>query len=143
MIEELVLRQHHVAVFVGDMERSIQFYQRCFGFRLCLTGYVEAAHERVAMLKLKDIVLELLSVDEWPTERLRTACLNTNTHFSIMVSDVAEARRRLEQDPELTFEEADIRRVPNVGPMDLLVAFLRGPDGERIELPQDRNNAVL
>ena len=69
MIEELVLRQHHVAVFVGDMERSIRFYQRCFGFRLCLTGYVEAAHERVAMLKLKDIVLELLSVDEWPTER--------------------------------------------------------------------------
>ena len=132
MIEELVLRQHHVAVFVGDMERSIRFYQRCFGFRLCLTGYVEAAHERVAMLKLKDIVLELLSVDEWPTERLRTACLNTNTHFSIMVSDVAEA-----------FEEADIRRVPNVGPMDLLVAFLRGPDGERIELLQDRNNAVL
>lgn len=99
MIEELVLRQHHVAVFVGDMERSIRFYQRCFGFRLCLTGYVEAAHERVAMLKLKDIVLELLSVDEWPTERLRTACLNTNTHFSLMVSDVAEARRRLEQDP--------------------------------------------
>lgn len=143
MIEELVLRQHHVAVFVGDMERSIRFYQRCFGFRLCLTGYVEAAHERVAMLKLKDIVLELLSVDEWPTERLRTACLNTNTHFSIMVSDVAEARRRLEQDPELTFEEADIRRVPNVGSMDLLVAFLRGPDGERIELLQDRNNAVL
>lgn len=143
MIEELVLRQHHVAVFVGDMERSIRFYQRCFGFRLCLTGYVEAAHERVAMLKLKDIVLELLSVDEWPTERLRTACLNTNTHFSIMVSDVAEARRRLEQDPELTFEEADIRRVPNVVPMDLLVAFLRGPDGERIELLQDRNNAVL
>lgn len=143
MIEELVLRQHHVAVFVGDMERSIQFYQRCFGFRLCLTGYVEAAHERVAMLKLKDIVLELLSVDEWPTERLRTACLNTNTHFSLMVSDVAEARRRLEQDPELTFEEADIRRVPNVSPMDLLVAFLRGPDGERIELLQDRNNAVL
>ena len=143
MIEELVLRQHHVAVFVGDMERSIRFYQRCFGFRLCLTGYVEAAHERVAMLKLKDIVLELLSVDEWPTERLRTACLNTNTHFSLMVSDVAEARRRLEQDPELTFEEADIRRGPNVGPMDLLVAFLRGPDGERIELLQDRNNAVL
>ena len=143
MIEELVLRQHHVAVFVGDMERSIRFYQRCFGFRLCLTGYVEAAHERVAMLKLKDIVLELLSVDEWPTERLRTACLNTNTHSSIMVSDVAEARRRLEQDPELTIEEADIRRVPNVGPMDLLVAFLRGPDGERIELLQDRNNAVL
>lgn len=143
MIEELVLRQHHVAVFVGDMERSIRFYQRCFGFRLCLTGYVEAAHERVAMLKLKDIVLELLSVDEWPTERLRTACLNTNTHFSLMVSDVAEARRRLEQDPELTFEEADIPRVPNVGPMDLLVAFLRGPDGERIELLQDRNNAVL
>ena len=104
MIEELVLRQHHVAVFVGDMERSIRFYQRCFGFRLCL---------------------------------------NTNTHFSLMVSDVAEARRRLEQDPELTFEEADIRRVPNVGPMDLLVAFLRGPDGERIELLQDRNNAVL
>lgn len=88
----------------------IRFLQRCFGLRLCLTGYVEAAHERVAMLKLKDIVLELLSVDEWPTERLRTACLNTNTHFSIMVSDVAEARRRLEQDPELTFEEADIRR---------------------------------
>ena len=143
MIEELVLRQHHVAVFVGDMERSIRFYQRCFGFRLCLTGYVEAAHERVAMLKLKDIVLELLSVDEWPTERLRTACLNTNTHFSLMVSDVAEARRRLEQDPELTFEAADIRRVPNVGPMDLLVAFLRGPDGERIELLQDRNNTVL
>ena len=143
MIEELVLRQHHVAVFVGDMERSIRFYQRCFGFRLCLTGYVEAAHERVAMLKLKDIVLELLSVDEWPTERLRTACLNTNTHFSLMVSDVAEARRRLEQDPELTFEEADSRRVPNVGRMDLLVAFLRGPDGERIELLQDRNNTVL
>lgn len=53
MIEELVLRQHHVAVFVGDMERSIRFYQRCFGFRLCLTGYVEAAHERVAMEKTK------------------------------------------------------------------------------------------
>lgn len=142
-IEDLVIRQHHCAIFVGDIERSIAFYKRCFGFELCLTGYVEVAHEQVAMLKLKDMVLELLSVKEWPTERLRAACLNTNTHFSLMVTDVTEARQRLEQEEGVTFEEPDIRNVPAVGPMDLRVTFLRGPDGERIELLQDKNGAVL
>lgn len=138
-IEDLVLRQHHVAFFVGNLEESIAFYEELFGFRLCFTGHVEAANEDVAMLKLKDMVLELLSVPGLTTEQLRRNCLNTNTHVSFMVTDVAEAKARLEDDPRVTFEEADIRVVPNIGPMDLLVTFFRGPNGERIELLQDKN----
>lgn len=142
-IENFILRQHHVAFFVGDLEESIAFYQETFGFRLCFIGYVEVANERVAMLKLKDMVLELLCVPELTTQQIRASCLNTNTHVSFMVTDVAEARKCLEDNPRVTFEEADIRVVPGVGPMDLLVTFFRGPNGERIELLQDKNMCSL
>ena len=138
-IDQLIIRQHHVAFFVGNLERSVAFYKRCFGFELCITGHVNVANEAVVMLKGHGMVLELLSVPGLTTEMIRENCMNTNTHMSFMVSDVAEAKRILSDDPDVTFEELEIRVVPNIGPMDLRVTFLRGPDGERLELLQDLN----
>lgn len=142
-IEDLIIRQHHVAFFVGDLKKSIDFYKECFGFELCLTGHVDVANEDVAMLKLKNMVLELLSVPGLTTEEIRRACLNTNTHFSFMVTDVDQAKARLLDDPRIEFEEEKIRDVPGIGPMNLRVTFFRGPDGERIELLQDKNMCDL
>lgn len=142
-INDLIIRQHHVAFFVGDLERSIKFYQDTFGFELCITGHVDIANEDVAMLKLKNMVLELLCVPGLTTEKIREAAMNTSTHFSFMVTDVEEAKRRLLDNESVQFEEEQIRIVPNIGPMDLKVTFFRGPDGERIELLQDLNNIEI
>lgn len=46
-------------------------------------------------------------------------------------------KEKLLKHPKVTCEEAEIRNVPNLGDMDLLVTFFRGINGERFEIMQN------
>lgn len=143
LLGDLLVRFHHVAFFVGDLQEAIRFYEELFGFRLCFTGYVQVANEQVAMLKWNNMVLELLKVPELDNEELRRRNEKIQTHVSFMVKDVAEAKQRLLARQDVHFEEETIRVVPDIGPLDLRVTFFRGPNGERIELLEDKNSCEI
>lgn len=132
-----VITPHHTAFFVADLEESVQFYQEVFGFEVLYYGVVKVANERLAMLRLKDFTLELLWVPTHTLEELRQKYLQVDHHFAILVDDIQEVKSKLLKHPKVTCEEAEIRNVPNLGDMDLLVTFFRGINGERFEIMQN------
>lgn len=132
-----VVTPHHTAFFVADLEESVQFYQEVFGFEVLYYGVVEVANERLAMLRLKDFTLELLWVPTHTLEELREKYLQVDHHFAFLVDDIYAAKEKLLKHPKVTCEEAEIRNVPNLGDMDLLVTFFRGINGERFEIMQN------
>lgn len=132
-----VIAPHHTAFFVADLEESVQFYQEVFGFEVLYYGVVEVANERLAMLRLKDFTLELLWVPTHTLEELREKYLQVDHHFAILVDDIYAVKEKLLKHPKVTCEEAEIRNVPNLGDMDLLVTFFRGINGERFEIMQN------
>ena len=100
-------------------------------------GVVEVAHERLAMLRLGNFTLELLWVPTHTPEELREKYLQVDHHFAILVDDIHAVKEKLLKHPKVTCEEAEIRSVPNLGDMDLLVTFFRGSNGERFEIMQN------
>ena len=132
-----VVTTHHTAFFVADLEESVQFYQETFGFEVLYYGVVEVAHERLAMLRLGNFTLELLWVPTHTPEELREKYLQVDHHFAILVDDIHAVKEKLLKHPKVTCEEAEIRSVPNLGDMDLLVTFFRGINGERYEIMQN------
>jgi catechol 2,3-dioxygenase-like lactoylglutathione lyase family enzyme len=132
-----VMKTHHVAFFVADLEESVQFYQEVFGMEVLYYGVVEIANERLAMLKYKDLTLELLWVPTHTLEELRDKYLQVDHHMAFQVDDIEETKRLLLKHPKVTCEEAEIRNVPNLGGIDMRVTFFRGINGERFEIMQD------
>ena len=113
----------HVAFFVADLEESVQFYQEVFGMELLYYAVVEIANERLAMLKYKDLTLELLWVPTHTLEELREKYLQVDHHMAFEVDDIEETKRRLLKHPKITCEEEEIRNVPNLGTRDMRVTF--------------------
>jgi lactoylglutathione lyase len=117
-------RIDHVALHVADLERSIAFYERHFGFKNYFEQSVPAG-PRIAYLKLGDTVLEL--THRW--EGAMTGfhfCLESD-NFDEAVSELQAAGVPLIRAPHPTAarepREENWRRV-----------MFRGPDGEQIEL---------
>jgi lactoylglutathione lyase len=117
-------RIDHVALHVADLERSVSFYERHFGFE----DYFRQATPdgtRIAYLRLGDTVLELTHRSEGPMNGFHF-CLETDD-FDGSVADLQNAGVEVVRAPHKTAarepREATWRRV-----------VFRGPDGEQIEL---------
>jgi len=117
-------RIDHVALHVADLERSVQFYERRFGF----TNYSQQVVQggpRIAYLRLGDTVLELIHRSEGAMTGFHF-CLETDA-FDIAVSELQAAGVPMVRVPHPTAprepREESWRRV-----------VFRGPDGEQIEL---------
>ena len=118
-------RIDHVALHVGDLSRSIEFYEKNFGFRHYFQHATAAGHE-IAYLKLGDTVLELTHYPAGASMAGFHLCLEVE-NFAAAVSDL-EARgiamfRAPLDTPARQESESGWRRV-----------VFRGPDGEQIEL---------
>ena len=57
--------------------------------------------------------------------------------LAILVDDIHAVKEKLLKHPKVTCEEAEIRSVPTLADMDLLVTFFRGINGERFEIMQN------
>ena len=141
-----ITRIHHTAVSVADMERSLVFYVDLLGLDLvfdsdispsppldAVVGMDDAAG-RVCWLMAGDAMLELWQWDHPQgrplPEDYRPADRGV-THFAFVVDNVEETFRRI----------IDSGHSANTEPTDLrmhLTTYVRGPDGEIIEILEDR-----
>jgi lactoylglutathione lyase len=117
-------RIDHIALHVADLERSVGFYERHFGFTKYFQQAVSAG-PRIAYLKLGDTVLELTERSEGALKGFHF-CLETDS-FDASVAELQAAGVALIRAPHHTAarepREADWRRV-----------VFAGPDGEQVEL---------
>ena len=117
-------RIDHVAIHVGDLDRSVSFYEHHFGFKSYFQHVVPGG-PRIAYLKLGDTVLELTQHAEGPISGFHF-CLETDG-FDAAVSQLKAEGVELIREPHQTAarepRERDWRRV-----------VFRGPDGEQIEV---------
>ena len=117
-------RIDHVALHVADLERSIAFYERHFGFKNYFQAPVPGGIQ-IAYLKLGDTVLELSHHSDGDM---------TGFHFCLETDSFADAVSELQRNG------VDLIRAPHpTAPRESReqgwrrVVF-RGPDGEQIEL---------
>ena len=134
----------HVALSVADIERSIRFYTGLFGFEVCrrldadpglplgaVIGVAGAAAD-IAHLYLGEFMLELFQyrVPEGRAEAARSQADHGYIHFGLRASDVHGETARLRA-AGVSFLGDPVELRPGVW-----VVYLRGPDGEVVELRQ-------
>lgn len=117
-------RIDHVALHVADLGRSIEFYQKHFGFKKYFQHEATGGMQ-IAYLKLGDSVLELTQKSGEPP---------TGFHFCLEAEDFNQAIDELQKN------RVEMVRSPHDTPAReprekgwRRVVF-RGPDGEQIEL---------
>ncbi|MEM1249494.1 MAG: VOC family protein [Acidobacteriota bacterium] len=142
-----VRRVHHTGVSVADMERSLAFYRDLLGLEVTFDSDVrnhEGFEAVVAMEEARGRVVWLGAGDEtilelWQYENPKGRPLPTDyrpadhgvTHYALEVEDVHEVHRRI----------VEAGHAANASPQDLdlhLTTYVRGPDGEIIEILEDR-----
>lgn len=144
----------HVAIVVSELERSVEFYSRVFGFRLLRKTRTNA------FLYLGDDLLELIqgnlqpepgasATEEWQQQQVASFGLN---HIAFRVDELESALRDLEQEgvgtlvvPPYEFEP-DVEFVEHVDDERLAaaarprqgsswrLAVVADPDGTLIEI---------
>jgi lactoylglutathione lyase len=117
-------RIDHVALHVKDLERSVSFYERHFGFRNYFQHPVPGGMQ-IAYLKLGDTVLELTHHSDGAM---------TGFHFCLETDNFDQSVEELKKN------DVEVVRAPHdTAPREprekgwRRVVF-RGPDGEQIEL---------
>lgn len=117
-------RIDHVAIHVADLERSVEFYERHFGFKHYFQ-HAASGGLQIAYLKLGDTVLELTHHSDGVTAGFHF-CLETDD-FAATVETLQREGVKLLRAPHDTAarepREKGWRRV-----------VFAGPDGEQIEL---------
>ena len=117
-------RIDHVALHVADLDRSIAFYERHFGFKNYFQNTVPGGM-RIAYLKLGDTILELTHHSDGSMSGFHF-CLETD-NFDESVAELQRSGVALVRSPHPTAarepKEQGWRRV-----------VFSGPDGEQIEL---------
>lgn len=132
---------HHVAVFSRTYEKSVDFYTRVLG----LTQRVEFVHggKRVSLLDMgsKGDYIEIFEAPEKATD-----ADGRWAHIALRCNDVAGVLARVKAlGYEVTMEPKTVELDSNVGPKPFVIhiGFFRGPDGELIELFEEKTPVAV
>nr|ART40847.1 L812 [uncultured bacterium] len=117
-------RIDHVAIHVADLDRSVKFYERHFGFKHYFQ-HAAGSGAQIAYLKLGDTVLELTHHSDGAMVGFHF-CLETD-NFDETVAQLQENGVKLVRAPHDT-----AAREPRENGWRRVV--FAGPDGEQIEL---------
>jgi lactoylglutathione lyase len=126
LVKEQVMfkRIDHVAIHVSDLDRSIKFYERHFGFKHYFQ-HAASGGLQIAYLKLSDTVLELTHHTDGAMKGFHF-CLETD-NFDDTVTQLQNDGVTLVRAPHDT-----AAREPRENGWRRVV--FAGPDGEQIEL---------
>jgi glyoxylase I family protein len=130
MADKKAIGVHHVAMNVADIERSISFYEEAFGFTL---AHRWGGGSKAAMLDMGDgTMLELF---ERPDGAGQSGSL---LHIALHSDDVdADYAHALASGATVQSEPTDVD-IPAEPMFPVRIAFVKGPDGESVELFHER-----
>jgi lactoylglutathione lyase len=115
------MQLHHTAIVARDLERSIDFYTRLFGFRVKERG--EFAGQPLAFLVIAGGMIELVQEAGGPRSE------GVVNHIALLVADLPAEIERLRLAGVRFLDEAPVPIYTGGR-----IAFVAGPDGELIEL---------
>jgi len=123
----------HIALYVKDIEESIGFYKKMLGAGEESRAEIDKPEGtlKLALLPLADCVLELMQPPVPPVFQDTEGLF---PHVCFRVTDLDKTVAELKSKGVDTFETDAPKLVHAFG--GLRNIFLRGPDGERIELLQ-------
>lgn len=117
----------HIGIPTNDIEKTIGFYRE-LGFEVALQMFNEAAGEKVAFLKLENLVIETY---ENKAAKLQSGAID---HVAINVKDIEEVYRYIEKKLMNTTKDT-IHFLP-FWENGVRFFIIEGPNRERIEFSQ-------
>ena len=126
---------HHTAIRAADFDVTLRFYREILGMKTKITW--GEAPQRAAMLDAGDgNYVEMF--ERGPSE---AGIESPILHFALRTDDCPGMLEQIRSaGAEVTMEPKRITIASNAGPIDVQIAFFKGPDGEVIELFQ---NSIL
>jgi glyoxylase I family protein len=128
---------HHVSLRVANLERSLALYQDTLGFRVTTASSLDG--RRFALLETGNSgYIELV---ETKTPVHEASADNVLWHFAVRVSSIERALESAERAGYTitrTVKSLELTDTARQQVFGIRVAFFRGPDGEEIELFEDR-----
>lgn len=129
---------HHVSLRVADLDRSLKLYRDTLGLSVKTAFTLDSL--RFAMLQAGNSgYIELVEVKRamQPVAEQHVAW-----HFAIRANDLDTAFAAVKAagyEITLPIRPLELTNTVTGEPMPLRVAFFRGPDGEEVELLEDRS----
>ncbi|WP_029522169.1 VOC family protein [Persephonella sp. KM09-Lau-8] len=130
---------HHIAVSVSDMGKAVEFYS-ILGFKE-IAGYKDDNLE-IKHLYLNGFILELFCFKEHIGKELLELWEDLKRigvkHFALSVPDIHKAKKYL-SDEGIIQEDIEIKK----GRTGILYFFIKDPDGNFVEIVEDKRNIKL
>jgi len=127
----------HLGIPVTSLQNSVRFYTS-LGFKRILSSTVEVPEEndtiQVAMMKQKDVIVELYQVTENELKELRNRKDGHVDHIAFDVADVEKAYQELKLTGYEMVEERPV--FLNFWERGCKYFAIRGPDAEKLEFNQ-------
>lgn len=120
---------HHIAIRAADFDRSVRFYSETMGLRVKNTWTRTTG--RAALIEIA--AGSYMEIFEWPPTSLTGEPVIL--HFCLRTDDVdAMTERARAAGFAITVEPVNADIETSIGLMKLRLSYVRGPDGEDIEL---------
>lgn len=124
----------HIALSVSDIDRSVGFYRKNFGFKCGEKFQIKSSGLEISLLRKDDVTLELFQFKDCkPLPQYRKDLegdLKTigTKHFAFEVASIEEAYRKL--------KKAKVKFATDISVFEngLRYFFIKDPDGILIEL---------
>ncbi len=126
---------HHIALHASDFEKSYRFYTEGLGFREYRRW--NNPERTICLLEMGgDAMLELFS-DGAPRTTFEPQA-GFYVHLALHVEDSAAAFARAITYGAISKKEPSLMTLPANPPINAVISFVKGPDGEEIEFFEPR-----
>ena len=126
---------HHIALQTSDFDKSFKFYTEGLGFEV-YRQWTSRTGKKIALINIgTDQYFEIFSDGEPHTENHTEA--GNYIHLALQVEDSQVAYDRALQYGATEMDKAPAHySLPSEPPINVIISFVKGPDGEELEFFQ-------